>query len=65
VAFDYAYLAACCVAQGDIEQAKSHIAAMRQIRPRASIRYFEQSQPYKNDTDLQRFLYALRKAGLK
>ena len=65
VEFDYAYLAACCVALGEIEQAKSHIANMRQIRPRASIRYFEQSQPYKNDTDLQRFLDALRKAGLK
>ena len=65
VEFDYTYLAACCVALGEIEQAKSHIANMRQIRPRASIRYFEQSQPYKNDTDLQRFLDALRKAGLK
>jgi adenylate cyclase len=65
VEFDYAYLAACCVALGEIEQAKSHIANMHQIRPRASIRYYEQSQPYKNDSDLQRFLDALRKAGLK
>jgi adenylate cyclase len=65
VEFDYAYLAACCVALGEIEQAKSHIAAMRQIRPRASVRYYEKTQPFKNDADLERFLNALRKAGLK
>ena len=64
VEFDDAYLAACCVGLGEIEQAKSHIASLRQIRPRASIRYYEKSQQYKNDADLQRFLDALRKAGL-
>jgi adenylate cyclase len=65
VEFDYAYLAACCVALGDIEQAKSHIAAMRQIRPSASVRYYEKTQPFKNDADLERFIDALRKAGLR
>jgi tetratricopeptide (TPR) repeat protein len=62
--FDYAYLAACCVGLGEIKKAKSYIECMRRIRPRASIRYYEKSQPYKNDSDLQRFLEALRKAGL-
>ncbi len=65
VEFDYAYLAACCVALGEIEQAKSHIETMHQIRPRASVRYYEKTQPFKNDADLGRFLDALRKAGLK
>jgi adenylate cyclase len=65
VEFDYAYLAACCVALGEIEQAKSHIAAMRKIRPGASVRYYEKTQPFKNDADLERFLNALRKAGLQ
>ena len=64
VEFDYAYLATCCVALGEIENATSHIESMRRIRPRASIRDYEKSQPYKNDSDLQRFLNALRKAGL-
>jgi adenylate cyclase len=65
VEFDYAYLAVCCVALGDIETARSHIAAMRQIRPRASARYYEKTQPFKSNADLERFIDALRKAGLK
>jgi adenylate cyclase len=65
VEFDYAYLAACCVALGEIEQAKSHVADLVRMKPDASVRYYEKSQPYKNDADLERFLDALRKAGLK
>jgi adenylate cyclase len=64
VEFDYAYLAACCVALGEVEQAKSHVANLLRMMPRASIRYYEKTQPYKNDADLKRFLNALREAGL-
>jgi len=64
VEFDYAYLAACHVALGEVEQAKSHVANLIRMMPRASIRYYEKTQPYKNDADLKRFLNALREAGL-
>jgi adenylate cyclase len=64
VEFDYAYLAACRVALGEVEQAKSHIADLLRMMPRASIRYYEKTQPYKNEADLKRFLNALREAGL-
>ena len=64
VEFDYAYLAACRVALGEVEQAKSHVANLLRMMPRASIRYYEKTQPYKNDADLKRFLNALREAGL-
>jgi adenylate cyclase len=65
VEFDYAYLAACCVALGENEQAKSHITELLRLKPDASVRYYEKTQPYKNDADLERFLDALRKAGLR
>jgi adenylate cyclase len=64
VEFDYAYLAACRVALGEVEHAKSHVADLLRMRPRASIRYYEKAQPYKNDADLKRFLDTLREAGL-
>lgn len=64
VEFDYAYLAACRVALGEVEKAKSHVANLLRMMPRASIRYYEKTQPYKNDADLKRFLNALREAGL-
>ena len=64
VEFDYAYLAACHVALDEVEQAKSNVANLLRMKPRASIRYYEKTQPYKNEADLKRFLNALRKAGL-
>ncbi|MEE9367291.1 MAG: tetratricopeptide repeat protein, partial [Pontiella sp.] len=63
VEFDYAYLAACCVALGENEQAKSHITELLRLKPDASVRYYEKTQPFKNDADLERFIDALRKAG--
>lgn len=65
VEFDHAYLAVCCVALGEIDQAKSHVADLRNMSSRASIRIYEKTQPYKNAADLERFIDALRKAGLK
>jgi adenylate cyclase len=64
VEFDYAYLAACRVALGDVEHAQSHIADLLKIRPKTSMQYYQMTQPYKNDVDLKRFLDALRQAGL-
>ena len=63
-AWDYAYLAVCCVAMGEIEQAKCHVENLLQMKPGASVRYHEKSECYKNDADLERFLNALRTAGL-
>jgi len=63
-AWDYAYLAACCVAIGEIEQAKCHVMNLLQMKPDVSVRYHEKSECYKNDADLERFLNALRKADL-
>jgi adenylate cyclase len=64
VEFDYAYMAACRVALGEVEHAKSHIVDMLRMRPRASVRYYQLTQPFKNDVDLKRFTDALRLAGL-
>ena len=65
VEFDHAYLAVCCVALGEIDQAKSHVAELRSMSSRASIRFYEKTQPYKNVADLKKFIDALRKAGLE
>ena len=64
VEFDYTYLAACCVELGEIEKAKSYIEALLRLMPGASVKYFEETQPFKNNSDLNRLLDALRKAGL-
>jgi adenylate cyclase len=64
VDFDYAYLAACCVSIGEIDQAKSYVTELLRIKPDATVRYYKKSANYKNDADLERFLDALRKAGL-
>ena len=65
VEFDHAYLAVCCVALGEIDQAKSHVADLRSMSSRASIRFYQKTQPYKNADDLENFIDALRKAGLE
>ncbi len=64
VEFDYTYLAACCAELGEIEKAKSYIEALLRLMPGASVKYFEETQPFKNNSDLKRLLDALRKAGL-
>ena len=60
VDFDYAYLAACCVSLNEINQAKSHVADLRSMSSRASIKFYEKTQPYKNTADLEKFIDALR-----
>lgn len=62
--FDYAYLAACCVELGDIEKANSYIEKLLRVMPDASVRYFEGILLFRSDSDLKRFLNALRNAGL-
>ena len=64
VEFDYTYLAACCVEVGKIEKAKSYIESLLQLMPDASVKYYEETQPFKNNSDMKRLIDALRKAGL-
>jgi adenylate cyclase len=64
VDFDYAYLAACCVAIGEIDQAKFYVTELLRKKPDATVMHYKKSAIYKNDADSERFLDALRKAGL-
>jgi hypothetical protein len=41
------------------------VAEGLRLNPNASLEWFKQNLPYKNPADLERFLAALRKAGLK
>jgi len=62
--FDYAYLAACCVEVGEIEKAQSYMETLLRLMPDASVQYYEETQPFKNNADMKRLLDALRRAGL-
>jgi adenylate cyclase len=49
---------------GRMEEAGKHTALALQARPGFSVAAWGERLPYKNETDLQRFLDGLRKAGL-
>jgi adenylate cyclase len=62
--FYHAYIAACHAELGRMEEARKHAALALQARPDFSVAAWGKRLPYKNETDLQRFLNGLRKAGL-
>jgi len=49
---------------GNVEMAKQHAAELLRTSPGFSIDYWAQTLPYKNPDDLERYLDALRNAGL-
>jgi adenylate cyclase len=58
-------LAACYAELGRLEEARAEGAEVLRVNPNASLEVWRQTIPYKNPADLERFLAALRKAGLK
>ena len=58
-------LAASYSELGRADEAKAEIAAVLNINPQFSLAGIRQRWPYQDAADLERFLAALRKAGLK
>ncbi len=50
---------------GREEEARAMAAGVLKINPKFSLEYFAKRLPYKNQTDTDRYIAALRKAGLK
>ena len=46
------------------EEAKNHLDELLKIRPKYSIKYYAKRTKFKNQADLDRWINALRKAGL-
>jgi tetratricopeptide (TPR) repeat protein len=58
-------LAASYSSSGHEEEAREEAAEIRRISPKFSLEYWARILPYKNQEDTDRFIDALRKAGLK
>jgi tetratricopeptide (TPR) repeat protein len=58
-------LAACYAELDRLEEAQAEVAAVLRVNPQASLAVFKQISPEKNPADVERFIAALRKAGLK
>jgi adenylate cyclase len=59
-------LAACYAELGRLEEARAEVAEALRFNPNASLEGFKQQNlPFKDPAALERFLAALRKAGLK
>ena len=58
-------LAACYAELGRLEEARAEMAEVLRLNPNYSLEWVRQNAPYKDPADLERWLAALRKAGLK
>jgi tetratricopeptide (TPR) repeat protein len=58
-------LAACYAELGRLEEARAEVAEGLRLNPNASLEVVKQISPHKDPADLERFLAALRKAGLR
>ncbi len=58
-------LAACYSSMGREDEARAEVAAVLKLNPKLSLGYLAKMYPYKNKTDLDKIIDALRKAGLK
>ena len=47
------------------EEARETAAGVLRINPKFNTKYFAKKLPYKNQTDTNRYIEALQKAGLK
>jgi adenylate cyclase len=58
-------LAACYAELGRLEEARAEVAAVLRLNPNASLEGLKQNLPFHDPVALERFLAALRKAGLR
>jgi adenylate cyclase len=61
----HANLAVCYAELGRLEEARAEMAEAQRLVPNTSLEGVKQSAPFKDPADLERYLAALRKAGLK
>jgi len=57
-------LSAAYMELGRNEEARAHAAEVLRINPKFSLESYAKTQPYKNKADIERYIAALRKAGL-
>ena len=64
--FDFveAYLAACCIYLGRVEQARAHAARALQLTPRFTVAKFMSREVYKRPEDTAHLTEGLRRAGI-
>ena len=58
-------LAACYISLGREEEARAEVAPLLKLNPNLTLSSLANMCPYKNQADLDLFINALRKAGLK
>jgi adenylate cyclase len=58
-------LAACYAEVGQLEEARAEMAEALRLNSNYSLEWVRQNTPYKDPADLERWIAALRKAGLK
>ena len=61
----HGFLAVLYSEQGRDQDARAEVAAASRLSPHASLENLRQIVPYRNEKDLERFLTAMRKAGMK
>jgi tetratricopeptide (TPR) repeat protein len=62
--YNYHTLAIAHVELGQIDAARRDIENILRIEPKMSVRTYRDSQPYQDETQLNRIITAFRKAGL-
>ena len=58
-------LAVCYAELGRLDEARAEVAEVLRLNPNYSLEWVRQNMPYKDPADLERWIAALRKAGLK
>ena|SRR5215510_16009734 len=58
-------LAGCYAEVGRLKEARAEMAAAHQLNPTYSLEWVRQNYPFKDPAELERYLAALRKAGLQ
>ncbi|MBI3757340.1 MAG: adenylate/guanylate cyclase domain-containing protein [Deltaproteobacteria bacterium] len=61
----YVNLSACYAELGWLEEAQAKVVELRRLTPNFSLEVYKQFLPYKDPAEVERFLAALRRAGLK
>jgi len=61
----HAFLAACYSSSNRQAEAESAAKEVLRINPKFTLEFYAKTLPYKNKADIERYVAALRKAGLK
>jgi adenylate cyclase len=61
----HAFLAACYSSLNRQAESAAEAEEVLRINPKFSLKFYAKTLPYKNKADIDRYIAALRKAGLK